>query len=107
MSKPTLGGLLQRFHLSGDMLDVEILEKFFDDIAPCFSDWRSVARACEVNIDDYDEDFHRERNKKVAFLKELKKTYAMNATYKLLVTKLFGRNHIDDARKVCEVFKSK
>ena len=107
MSTPSLDDLLKHLSLTPDSLEVEIAERFFDAVAPCLSNWEGVARMCEIHVRDYRIDYHSEEARKIAFLRGFKGRFLFNATYKLLVTKLFGMKLAEDARKVCQVFKGK
>ena len=50
MSRPSLEELVTRCDLPGIfILDVEIVEKFYDDIAKCLSDWGCAARKFEID----------------------------------------------------------
>ncbi len=86
-------------------LDVAITQKYYDDIAACFSEWKCVARKLE--IDPGEIEGPNEKEKKIQFLSKLKSAKAMNATFRLLVTVLLESELAEDARRLCSVVQSK
>jgi len=105
MSLPSLEDIFEHFSLTASSLEVEIAVNSYDAIASCLSDWKSVARSFDVDIKDYNMDYHNEKERRIALLGDLKLKYTINTTYLLLVTKLVELNRAEDARKVCQVFK--
>ena len=90
------------------VLDVPILSAYYDDIADCISEWTSVARKCEVDTDTIDADSSSEtKDKIVQFMTTWKLRKSNNATFKVLATVLWDSDYADDARKLCDLFKSK
>ena len=107
MSKPSIEELVTHCDLPGiSILDVEIVEKFYDDIVKCLSDWECVARKFEIDTREIDESYPKSKDRKVRFLIEWKSRNSVNATYKELVTSLWKSDLTNDARNICEVYKS-
>ena len=109
MSKPSLGEIISWSGIPNiSVLDVPILSAYYDDIADCISEWKSVARKCEVDTDKIDADSSsKTKDKIVQFLTTWKLRKSNNATFKVLATILWDSDYADDARKLCDLFKSK
>ena len=102
------GDFLLRLGLSSvEDLKVEISPHFYDEVAECLSDWKCVALKKGVGTDDIEIDCPKRKDQAIQFLKTWKSMESFNVTYKELVQTLFRAKLVNDARKVCEVFKSK
>ena len=108
MSKPSLEEILRQRGIPNiSVLNVAIVPTYYDDIAACISDWKCVARKCEVDTDEIDEECSRRKAKVVRFLTTWKLQKSNNATYKELATILWDSDYADDTTKLCDLFKSK
>ncbi len=108
MSKPSIEQVIAHCDLPGvSCLDVEIHEKYFDDIVKYLSEWESLARKFEIDVCEINESCSKVREKRILFLKAWKSKNSVNATYKELVTNLWKSDDTEAAKNICQVYKSK
>jgi len=107
MSDNEVNDILRRLGLNDiEDLEVEITQRFYDEVAECLSDWKCLARQKGINTDDIEADHSKRKDQKIQFLMSWKSMESFNATFKDLVKTLFGAKLVNDARRVVELFLS-
>ena len=111
MSDVTVESLLEQCDLTESDLNSWIERVHFLEISRCLKEWRLLAlKLPELNegvVADIETDNHREQDRRLKFLEQLKQKLAINATYGLLVRKLVEIGKRDDAHSLCRHLKGK
>ena len=111
MSDITLESLLKECDLDENDLNAKIEKEHFSEISRSLTNWRELLLKLpafdEGVVSDIEANKHREEERRLEFLKQVKQRLSFNATYGLFVRNLLEIKRVDDAQNLCRHLKSK
>ena len=106
----TIEGLLKKFDLNEEDLELEIERKHFLEISHWLTKWRILGLKLEFSegeVTAIETNKTFEEDRRLEFLKHLKQKSSFKATYGLLLRNLLEIERADDAQHLCIHLKSK